>query len=504
MIIKTMIKLLSTAFLCQFLFTGAATSSETAKDLISSATVQSSGRYTLQVSSSREASDAADQVASLKARGLYAVSSYESVEGKGMWYRVYAGRFETRKEAEAAGARLKADGIISGYWIRVLKGADELASSSTPARTEQSSPKKEKAAATKEQSSQSAKAVNPQVVREEEVKHPVLQSPAVDKDGGSAVPAAETKTGTVSLVVSRPPENGITDDQTRPIESQTHHDDQTEAPSTYLQAEGKGAIIMIHEGETDADLVEKIVSQASVNGTEDDSNKTIEQPPAQHDDQTDAQRQLPLESEKPTAHTGEPAGKPVKEVLEEPPAHKTVNDNEGRLSVAVKPESLYFPGLDKFTISSQTTFYYFNEKYLSAAIVPSFSFNRSFALESSFEKILNSKFDFLYATLGPKWRLIPTDDKGLFNLSPYIRGAFAGGDMSWDEAPGSFDTGLGWELGAGLDLISLRSNLKLGLETSYRSIRFNYHTPSGQGVTSSQNRIDFSGVSFTGFMSFNF
>ena len=76
--------------------------------------------------------------------------------------------------------------------------------------------------------------------------------------------------------------------------------------------------------------------------------------------------------------------------------------------------------------------------------------------------------------------------------------------MSWDEAPGSFDTGLGWELGTGLDIITIRSNMKLGLETSYRRIKLDYNVPSGPGVTSSQSEIDFSGFSFAGFMSFYF
>lgn len=76
---------------------------------------------TIQVSSFRRMKGAAQAVSTLKRHGVEAFSRYEAVSGKGMWHRVYIGRFGTRQDAKKMASKLKAQGIISTYWIKALE-----------------------------------------------------------------------------------------------------------------------------------------------------------------------------------------------------------------------------------------------------------------------------------------------------------------------------------------------------------------------------------------------
>ncbi len=89
-------------------------------------------RVAIQVSSFRKARDAVREVAHLRARGVDAVSSYEAVRGKGMWHRVYVPGFATIKEARDAARKLKKRRVISGYWIRHVRGGQSGARSDGP------------------------------------------------------------------------------------------------------------------------------------------------------------------------------------------------------------------------------------------------------------------------------------------------------------------------------------------------------------------------------------
>jgi hypothetical protein len=434
--IKTIL-LLSAAFVCSVFFTTKAAPAAYAEEgpAIASA-MHNTIWYTIQVSSSREEQDAARQVAILNTHGLAAVSSYEAVEGKGMWYRVYVGRFRTVKEAEAAASRLKADGIISGYWIKDLKDPDAMPASSETDKVERTIAEKDESPAQEVPLVPSEKPGEPQIIPEDQVKALPPQMPVQSESTGLIVASEENMTAPIQEPLSQTttPQPGP-EDQVKPL-------------PPLLTAQGERTELIVP-------FQEKVAA-------------------------------------------------PTRETLGQTTAPELKHEDEKLFSVALRFGSVYFQGLDEFTISGPTVNYYFEKEYLTAAIAPSFRLNKSFSLEGSLEKILNAEFNFSYVTLGPRLRLTASNTKALFNLSPYIRGALAWGKMSWDDAPGSFDNGLGWELGTGLDVIAIRSNMKLGLETSYRSIKFGYNIPSGQGVTSSQSKIDFSGFSFNGFLNYSF
>ncbi|MBN1626215.1 MAG: SPOR domain-containing protein, partial [Deltaproteobacteria bacterium] len=399
--------------------------------------------YTIQVSSSREAEGADKHVAALKAHGLNAVSSYEAVEGKGMWYRVYVGRFRTKHEAETVASGMKAEGIISGYWIKELKDINIPPVTSEPSRAEGAVVEKEGPRETEAQlvdsgeSPESWTGVEEQVRIEspqlsEEVRDAAAPGPSVDIEERAAV--EEALPGFVA-------EN--------PLEPRVGDREQAEAQPQQTPPEEEATPIIASSG-----------------------------------DVTDKQAGKDSRIRRPSP--GSAAG------------------NIKRFYMGIRIGGVYMPGADEFTVSSSTTGWYFEEKFLTNTLMASYSLNKSFSLDFSVEKILNTEFNSLFATLGTKFRFFTSNTKGLFNLSPYVRGAPAWGNMSWDNMPGSFDSGIGGELGTGIDIITLRSNMRLGLDIAYRSMKFDYNTPSDINVTSSRDTIDFSGYSLTGFLNYYF
>jgi cell division septation protein DedD len=74
--------------------------------------------YYLKVSSLREKANAEEVVSALQKAGYNAFYKFESVEGKGDWYRVYLDGYQSREAAEKEAKKLTASGIISGYEIK--------------------------------------------------------------------------------------------------------------------------------------------------------------------------------------------------------------------------------------------------------------------------------------------------------------------------------------------------------------------------------------------------
>ena len=78
-------------------------------------------RYTLQVGSYRTIGEAAEQVALLKRRSLEAFYLEANVPGKGNWYRVGIGNFETKEEAEKMAQKWKALHSLPPFIITTFK-----------------------------------------------------------------------------------------------------------------------------------------------------------------------------------------------------------------------------------------------------------------------------------------------------------------------------------------------------------------------------------------------
>jgi len=74
--------------------------------------------YLIHVSSFRNRKSAEIEVSNLSKHGVQAFYRYESVKGKGKWFRVYIGTFKNQQEAMEKGAEFLRKGIISYYKSR--------------------------------------------------------------------------------------------------------------------------------------------------------------------------------------------------------------------------------------------------------------------------------------------------------------------------------------------------------------------------------------------------
>ena len=80
----------------------------------------------VQVASFKELKSAEQEVNRLQTQGLEPFVRQEPVPNKGMWYRIFVGRFAEMENATTFAQRLKDQGIISGFWIRrIEKPLDE-------------------------------------------------------------------------------------------------------------------------------------------------------------------------------------------------------------------------------------------------------------------------------------------------------------------------------------------------------------------------------------------
>ncbi len=76
---------------------------------------------TIQVASLKYENKAGQELTRLKSHDLDAFVHHESVAEKGMWYRIYVGKFENRDEAKKFAQKIKDRGIISGFWIKQIE-----------------------------------------------------------------------------------------------------------------------------------------------------------------------------------------------------------------------------------------------------------------------------------------------------------------------------------------------------------------------------------------------
>src|SRR5262245_21251217 len=89
--------------------------------------------YTVQLKASPTRAEAEEAVRQLKAKNISAYMVKSDVPGKGVFYRVRAGVFSNRNDANKYGANLQERGVVSEFFVTPYeKPADEAASAATP------------------------------------------------------------------------------------------------------------------------------------------------------------------------------------------------------------------------------------------------------------------------------------------------------------------------------------------------------------------------------------
>jgi cell division protein FtsN len=75
------------------------------------------GKYTLQVGSHHEVGDARRQMSTLEESGVKPIMRSAELKGRGTWYRIYLGGFDTKEAAEKAGLEFKSRKVIDSFII---------------------------------------------------------------------------------------------------------------------------------------------------------------------------------------------------------------------------------------------------------------------------------------------------------------------------------------------------------------------------------------------------
>ena len=173
----------------------------------------------------------------------------------------------------------------------------------------------------------------------------------------------------------------------------------------------------------------------------------------------------------------------------------------GRFSLGVKSSYFLSSKVEDFiierTTGSDPHAWSFQNAKVYNSLTSSYRLNSKVSIEAAIEKAFMTKLDIWHVNMGPK-----IDFSKIGMLTPYAKGSLVIGHLSWDEVPGDFDTAVGWEGGFGISFI--KSNIQIGLETSYRAIKYDYNLPSDAGVTATGNQLDFSGFVLSGTLSYRF
>lgn len=75
------------------------------------------GRFTLQIGSYPAERDADDKIKVIAKAGLKAFARPAEIKGKGKWFRVYVGGFNSKEQAEEAGAKYRTEHLIDTYIV---------------------------------------------------------------------------------------------------------------------------------------------------------------------------------------------------------------------------------------------------------------------------------------------------------------------------------------------------------------------------------------------------
>ncbi len=168
--------------------------------------------------------------------------------------------------------------------------------------------------------------------------------------------------------------------------------------------------------------------------------------------------------------------------------------DDGRFSLGIRSSYFFASKAEDFIIertsTNDTDAWSFQNDKLYAALVSSYRLTPSFSLEIAFERTVFTKLDNWHIGVGPKIEL-----KKIKILRPYVRGALVIGRLEWDDAPGDFEPGMGFEGGLGVSVT--KSNVQFGVEGAYRVIEYDYNTPSGTEVTATDDTLDLSGYALS-------
>lgn len=410
--------------------------------------------YGIHVSSFRSPENAETEVADYLARGVEAYAVYETIPDKGMWYRVYLGRFDSYNKAMAAGQRLMTRGAIDYYDIGRVDAA--LNGRYTPLKA----------------------------------KSDTFEDDLLYRD---QMGAQRTRQGTFEPIETAPADP----EEAAAIKRRLYQG----APNVA----GPRTRPYVPQGPVNQVSPRGPVNQAAPQGRYD---SLLDRPPVEASPAPSVPNRVPAGPPEPAVQNGrfsDPFAKIPPDVMaqlkEEPDEEKDWSEDSifalyAKLGMAFWPHGSDF----KVTRTTATTLdrWFIDDndsRGFHHALVGSLRVWEFLYLDGSIEKELANNLDFWYLTLGPRAAFLFPNEMAL-----YIKNSLVIGFFDWSGLPGDFGTGLGMDWGLGVDYYMGRLNF--GAELLYRWISYDYNKPGG--VVASSDSIDFSGFIFSGSIGYQF
>ena len=174
---------------------------------------------------------------------------------------------------------------------------------------------------------------------------------------------------------------------------------------------------------------------------------------------------------------------------------------KSKLSIGFKSVLSTTPKADEFEIErtsgGDTKTWTFQDTVIYGGLVADFQFNDRFSIESSVERAFFTKLDLWQVGMGPK---VQFHQIGLF--TPFVGGGLILGSLNWNDAPGDFDTGIGWDGGIGIHFLIAKVHVRI--DTYYRQIKYDYNMPSGNEFSATGDHLDLSGFALSGTLNYLF
>jgi len=402
--------------------------------------------YSIHISSHKQQAKAGTEVKKLKNLGLDAFVRHVEVQGKGMWYRIYVGKYATKQEAAGDIDRLRKMKLSDYFAVRKLSEEKPAAAAAAPAAT--TAPKARPAA---------PKTVNYYLFvgfyrdLDPTQKEVARLATALATYGYSVFSTREDVPDGVNYRVYI----GTYTDRQQATASGAELKDKKILTSFYIPVPTTQDMVAGRMPDIAAGTAAAAAAAAA-------------------------------------AATEEKQKTPDKVPDDEPAAEKKATaarfDDFSRFALMLKGGAFSPQKTDDFSVAiGGTTYRVSDDPAPQIGVEAVLRFNKTIGLYGTADTVFIDGIDWYNFAAGPILTFQTRE-----SVMPYLKGGAVYGDFSWD-APGEFDSSLGWEGAAGFNFF--KSKFKLGVEIAYRSMSFDYKPPSGAIVTPADNSLDLSGFS---------
>ena len=412
--------------------------------------------YSIHISSHRQQRQADAQVIKLENQGLDAFVRHVEVPGKGMWYRIFIGKYATKKEATAEMKRLQQTKVSKYFAVRRLTGEAAVAAPAAAAAAASQAPAKAK-------------------VRPAAKSAGYYLFVGFYRDLDSARKEVDRLVSVLAPYGDRVllTQETVSDGKIYRVYIGTYGDRQ-QAAAAGADLKNKKLLTSFYiPVQKPKDMIEGLMSDTAAAKAGAATAAAAAAAGA---------KTKPAEKQKPAGKVRYEKPAPAKRA---PAADVT---DFSRFTVMLKGGAFSPQDVKNFSVTQGATTYRISDDAAPLiGIEASVRFNKIFGLYLSGDTVLIDNTSWYNISAGPMLTFQTSD-----TVMPYLKGGAVYSDFSWD-APGEFDSTVGWEAGAGFNF--LRTNFKIGIDLSYRGISVDYKPPSGVTVTPTDNSLDLSGFS---------